>query len=132
MLAFNENFSKNHGKCFSNFSKNPFLGRFMDEEHFLKNPKNIGLLLNVFIKSNHRYQNFMKLAIQKSSQKVNMTYGLATGGFQKTFQYETPCIGISAKILKRNYDEKVTFILAWARFITNYFPGKICPGSGFP
>ena len=30
-----------------------------------------------------RYQNVMKLAIQKSSQNVNMTNGLVTGGFQK-------------------------------------------------
>ena len=35
----------------------------------------------------------MKLALKESSQNVNMTNDLVTGGFQKiTFQYETPCI----------------------------------------
>ena len=34
----------------------------------------------------------MKLALKESSQNVNMTNDLVTGGFQKiTFQYETPC-----------------------------------------
>ena len=50
------------------------------------------VLLNVFVKSKHRYQNVMKLAIQKSPQNENMTNGLVTGSFQKKpFQYETPC-----------------------------------------
>ena len=51
------------------------------------------VILNVFVKSKHRYQNVMMLATQKSSPNVNMTNGLVTGGFQKKpFRYETPCI----------------------------------------
>ena len=65
-----------------------FLKKF---EFFLKFGSN-SVLLNVFIKSKRRYQNVMKLAVQKSSQNVSMTNGLVTVGFQKKpFQYETPC-----------------------------------------
>ena len=58
-------------------------------EIFLKFGLN-GDFLKDFIKSKHRYQNVIKLAIQESSQNVSMTNGLVTGGIQKKpFRYDT-------------------------------------------
>ena len=50
-----------------------------------------------------RYQNVMKLPVQKSSQNVNMTNDFVIRDFQKkTVQSETPCTKVDQKYALKN------------------------------